>query len=410
MSRYAERRMTLPPTSSSRYERRERSYSPQSYSQPTRGLDGRSLALTREADSDHWRDAYGDNDDDDEETVVDTQVSTVVSTAVGTDLSALRPPVRGRAVSFGANEVEEFNGSEAPEAVRPAPSSRMENRLPLPPNGGNLLRAVPINRPPSRLVDEEQLVRRSPASRSMPPPPPPSNQRVPSRTLYRESGYSEPQRFYVSNPDFEDEDEEPRYSNRRESDNSRRDVRYEEPDEYENGDEDDDDDAFTAVADSTVAADSTAGTGVASDLSLDWEPNPRRASAGDNTRPAFPSMRSSPAPVQVHRPEQGRYSNGVSASGFDSSYFNPRDERDAPSFSSMRGGGGRQNLAPPSPMQRPRSTGSLRDMQVDGDSPVSGIRRRTTPSQTLPTKPPPLEDSPAEKELIGLLKASSSFR
>lgn len=111
MSRYAERRTTLPPTSSSRCEqslpplpsccsiawntltasritdeRRERSYSPQSYSQPTRGLDGRSLALTREADSDHWRDAYGDNDDDDEETVVDTQVSTVVSTVSPRDL------------------------------------------------------------------------------------------------------------------------------------------------------------------------------------------------------------------------------------------------------------------------------------------------------------------------------------
>jgi hypothetical protein len=61
-------------------------------------------------------------------------------------------------------------------------------------------------------------------------------------------------------------------------------------------------------------------------------------------------------------------------------------------------------------MQRPRSTGSLREqMQVDeGTYSGDGIRRNRTPSGTLPSNPPPaLEDSPVERELINLLKVSS---
>jgi len=164
--------------------------------------------------------------------------------------------------------------------------------------------------------------------------------------------------------------------------------------------EDDDDDAFTAIADST------AGTGVATDLSFE-EAVPRRASAGDNTRPAFPSMRSSPAPPQVHRSSlssgSGRYPSVTSASGFDSSYFNRPDEREAPAFSNSGSQSRRNELAPPATMQRPRSTGSLRDMQIDDDPYSGGIRRGRTPSQP-PASETRVQDSPVEKELIGLLK------
>ncbi|GAA5826712.1 hypothetical protein JCM5353_000089 [Sporobolomyces roseus] len=384
MSRYAERRNSPAPPSN-RYDRDERGYyRPGSVSQGS-GRNGPS-GLREET-------VYPDEDDD-EDTVVESKVSTVVSTAVGTDLSDWKPPTRRRAVSFGANEVEEFNGSEAPDAIIPAPSLR-DRRSPLPPSNGNgaLLRAVPINRPSSRGIPQED--RRSPASRMMPPPPVPTQrqqQTASPRQYDGDQSYARPSPPPSSQSNGH---HDPRYMDNYEE------VLQNDRGGGERGNEmDDDDDAFTAIADST------AGTGVATDLSFE-EAVPRRASAGDHTRPSFPSMRSSPAPPQVHRSPfssgSGQYPSVTSASGFDSSYFNRPDEREAPAFSNGGAKARRDDLAPPATIQRPRSTGSLRDMQLDDEPSIGGIRRRRTPSQPL-TSETRVEDSPVEKELIGLLK------
>lgn len=359
-----------------------------------------------------------DSRDDDSDTVVDTQVSTVVSTvsrrfrqirlklkslmplalpqAVGTDLSSLRPPARRRSVSFGANEVEEFNGSEAPDAIEPAPS-RQGTRTPVPPSNGMLVRAVPIERPASRGYDRESYVRDSPATRAMPPPPVPSTtQRVPSRAHLRESRV----------PAY------PQASIERTQSYGSPHFAYD--DGGDDGDlpaEDDDDDAFTALADSTVVADSTAGTGVASDLSFDYDPNPRRTSSGENGRPSFPSMRDSPNTAQMYRPSYTR----ASASGFDHTYFAHPEPAEAPAFSSATAGrdagiGSKLGrLAPPPSIERPRSTGSLREpMRLDEDSYAGGISRGRTPTNRIASSySRATEDSPIEKELIALLKVRS---
>ncbi|GAA5864504.1 hypothetical protein JCM3774_005148 [Rhodotorula dairenensis] len=82
--------------------------------------------------------------------------TTTQHTAVATDLSGLRPAER-RGVSFGPNEVEEFHGSEAPDAVAPAPSTRhLGERLP-----------AGIGRPRSVSIDGRR--RDEPV---LPPPPP----------------------------------------------------------------------------------------------------------------------------------------------------------------------------------------------------------------------------------------------
>ncbi|GAA5949610.1 hypothetical protein JCM3765_002723 [Sporobolomyces pararoseus] len=373
MSRYADRRtsVTQPP---SRYVN-EQGYNYQHPSQSYRHEYRNSPLSSRQA----GYTGYDDYPEDDDSTIVETQ-------AVGTDLSSLKGPTRGRTVSFGANEVEEFNGSEAPEAIQAAPS-RQGNRTPLPPSNGALLRAVPFDGPSSRIVVEQgSMGRRSPASRAMPPPPAPAIARIPSRGSFQTSTYQEPSGYFSRGYDS------PRYQ---------REVF--EADDGENSE----DDAFTAVADSTLV-DSVAGTGVASDLSFDYEPNPRRASAGQDVRPSFPTMRASPAPA-LHRSGFSQASSVTSASEFDASYFSGPDTRDAPPFSSSRRGGEAQ-LAPPATIQRPRSTGSLRNsaMQIDDNSYPGGIRRGRTPSQgqeQLRSKAPPLlEDSPVEKELINLLK------
>ncbi|GAA5835374.1 hypothetical protein JCM3766R1_004769 [Sporobolomyces carnicolor] len=313
--------------------------------------------------------------------------------AVGTDLSSLRPPARRRSVSFGANEVEEFNGSEAPDAIEPAPS-RQGARTPVPPSNGMLVRAVPIERPASRGYDRESYVRDSPATRAMPPPPVPSTtQRVPSRAHLRESrvpGY-------------------PQASIERTQSYGSPHFAYD--DGGDDGDlpaEDDDDDAFTALADSTVVADSTAGTGVASDLSFDYDPNPRRTSSGENGRPSFPSMRDSPNTAQMYRPSYTR----ASASGFDHTNFAHPEPAEAPAFSSATAGrdagiGSKLGrLAPPPSIERPRSTGSLREpMRLDEDSYAGGISRGRTPTNRIASSySRATEDSPIEKELIALLK------
>ncbi|GAA5908239.1 uncharacterized protein JCM6883_004319 [Sporobolomyces salmoneus] len=395
MSRYADRRNPLPPPSaSSRYERQERSYSPQYPSQSYRGNEPtRSSGLSREPvtlSGNGW-----DDYEDGEDTVVDSYVSTVVSTAVGTDLSSLKPPTRRRSVSFGANEVEEFNGSEAPDAIEPAPS-RQGNRTPLPPTNGALLRAVPVDRPSSRLAQQEQMGRRSPASMAMPPPSLASTQRVPSRSSYPDPPRQAP----------------PQYSDSRLQglDHSRYNRYGDEVFEDDGGpfEDNDDEDAFTAVGDSTVGADSTAGTGVATDLSLDYDNNLRRALMEDNARPSFPSMRTSSAPAQIHRPGYSQSYGMTSASGFDSSYFAQPDPSEISAFSSSNGGGSGQSfgrLAPPTSMPRPRSTGSVPDrMEVDSGLYSDGIRRGKTPTQSLPPNPARPEDSPVERELIALLK------
>lgn len=79
--------------------------------------------------------------------------------AVATDLSGLKPPAHERrGVAFGPNEVETFHGSEAPEAVQPAPSTRqLGERLP----------SVSVCRPRSNSIDGRR--REAPV---LPPPRP----------------------------------------------------------------------------------------------------------------------------------------------------------------------------------------------------------------------------------------------
>ncbi|GAA5922898.1 uncharacterized protein JCM15063_003459 [Sporobolomyces koalae] len=375
MSRYADRRNPVP-SSSNRGDTRERAYTRerQPVYQGYTGHSNKNIHASRDQITGY---GGGDNDDDDE-TVVETQVSTVVSTAVGTDLSLIKPPTRSRAVSFGANEVEEFNGSEAPEAIEPA-RSRMENRTPVPqPNASTLVRAVPLGRPSSRGgTPVPSLSRSTPPIRHLSPRP---QQAFPSQDRYnlsqRESRSNEYLHDYRTNDQHGGADIE--------------------PDDFH------DDDAFTAIADSTVAADSIAGTGVATDLSLD-EIAPRRAAAGDYAQPAFPMTRSSQGPPQVQR--VGHYLPSESASGFSSSYFEQPDERDMPRFGAERSLHGRQSeLAPPPAIRRLRSTDGSRDLPKGMSSASGEPSGRSTP--TLPGAPQAfrVQDSPIEKELIGLLK------
>ncbi|GAA5967705.1 hypothetical protein JCM21900_004041 [Sporobolomyces salmonicolor] len=179
---------------------------------------------------------------------------------------------------------------------------------------------------------------------------------------------------------------------------------------------DDDDNACTAVA--------------TCDLDLD-EPLPPCGGGG-----GYPAMRQAPAqvrrspypcpapplPLPLPPPDcPARVARvllqsprSVSASGYDSSYFDGPDEYDAPPVRGYGGGGGGGGgggqLAPPRAIARPASTGSVR-MQVDEDNYGDGIGRGGTPGfgygagrRAAPVAPVVPEDSPLEKELIALLK------
>ncbi|GAA6058682.1 hypothetical protein JCM10212_003370 [Sporobolomyces blumeae] len=387
MSRYADRR-AYPPPAPARPPRPVRDYYDDGYSNDGYFDDRRSNGRP----SGRERGTYPPEDED-------TVVSTVVSTAVGTDLSNIAPS--GRAVSFGANEVEEFNVSEAPDAIIPA-RSRNEDRTPRPPSvppAQSSTLAVPIASARSRAISPDN--RRSPASLAMPPPPVPVHrQQVPP---IRPSYYPAPpaQDWRHDYRDYRQQDDR-LYSPLDDPEGT-----------LDDGDDDDDDDAFTAV-----------GTGVATDLSFDEQyPNGvQRVPRDRYDGPNFPTMRESPAgfrrsalpsPPPPHLTRNvSQYPPVTSASGYDSSYFRGPDDRDAPFFSNRASTASPANrrtqppqlAPPPTGIQRPMSSGSVRDMQVDDDRSYDGaIRRQKTPGQPPPAEPR-IEDSPVEKELIALLK------
>ncbi|GAA5894395.1 hypothetical protein JCM5296_005155 [Sporobolomyces johnsonii] len=360
MSRYANRLVS--PPSSSRYGRRVQDYYED---RPGQGYRGG---------------VAGPEEDDDDDT------------AVATDVSNL--PTNKRGVSFGPDEIEEFHGSEAPDAVPPARSrSRMDDRPAQgrPPSSNGL--APPIHRPRSTSLDGRRSAPSpSPSQAMMPPPPVPSPRRAMQSPVYahgRDRGYNAAPVSFTRSHGYDDAAEE------------------------DEGIPSDDDDAFTAVA-----------TGVATDLDLD-EPLPQRGGGG-----GYPAMRHAPAQVRrspypspappppppnsharfasVHT----QYPRSTSASGYDSSYFDGPGEYDALPFRGYGGGGerGGGQLAPPRTIARPASAGSMR-MQVDEGVYEDGIRRGGTPGsgygagrRGAPVAPAVPEDSPVEKELIALLK------
>ncbi|GEM06355.1 hypothetical protein Rt10032_c01g0372 [Rhodotorula toruloides] len=372
-------------------------------------------------------------------------------------LSALKHQQPKRGVVFGENEVEEFNGSEAPDAIVPARSSSRMGMSPAPSDGRRYLSpsaSAPaqqgIGRPRSTSIDG----RRS-AQPFLPPPPPPP------RLVVSDARYSmmpppvsttSSVRGTVRPPSRDD-----RSYGRPPTSFARSSNTYpsEEDDVRPFGsDPEDDDDAFTAVA-----------TGVATDLDMEpptrredprerlvavqhqQQPStystylavPRPPSRGVQVRrgiscspigggpPDHPLDRQSPnsharfASVHTHWPPP------TSASGYDSSDFDYPDDIEPPAGLLLR----QRHLAgmrstPPVSEQRgiarPVSSASAR-MQVDDyDSPPPPP---PPPYRSNPAAPPieryerpphanaaarraaqrdlP-EDSPVEKELIALLK------
>ncbi|BGP04787.1 hypothetical protein JCM10049v2_000589 [Rhodotorula toruloides] len=370
------------------------------------------------------------------------------------NLSALKHQQPKRGVVFGENEVEEFNGSEAPDAIVPARSSSRMGMSPAPPDGRRYLSPVAsapaqqgIGRPRSTSIDGRrsaqpflppppppQRVVVSDARYSMMPPPVPttssvrSTMRPPSRD---DRSYGRPPTSFArsSNAYTSDEDDvRPRGS-----------------------DPEDDDDAFTAVA-----------TGVATDLDMEpptrrEDPRERLMTVQHQQQPtSYSTYLAVPRPpsrgVQVRRsisgspigsgppdhPLDGPSPNSharfasvhtpwpapTSASGYDSSDFDYPDDIEPPAGLLLR----QRQLAgmrstPPVAEQRgiarPVSSASSR-MQVDDyDSPPPPPAYRSSPAAPAIERyerPPSVnaarraaqrdlpEDSPIEKELIALLK------
>ncbi|GAA5904247.1 hypothetical protein JCM6882_003178 [Rhodosporidiobolus microsporus] len=346
-------------------------------------------------------------------------------TAVATDLSALPPHAPRRGVSFGQNEVEEFNGSEAPEAIIPARSnSRMGHRASPAPQQHHQqqqqLLPPGIGRPRSTSMD---------GRRTLPPPPQPptydsryGRQMPPpasfdrDRDRDRDRGYGrQPVSFARGGAGgYGDDDEEFRGPG-------------------DDGYDDDDDDAFTAVA-----------TGVATELDFDADDQRRRqqllmqqqrygfAASGsvdprDRETGRYDALQAIQRPpsrgVQVYRNQSpvppslpplpptshGRFaSNGGSggggprtASGYQASDFSAEGDDDdlmppPPLPPSRRNASGSGFLSPPVPsgraLARPASTGSMR-MLIDedgegglpgyGNGGGGGIGRQQTPRSLL---------------------------
>ncbi|GAA5834075.1 hypothetical protein JCM9279_004208 [Rhodotorula babjevae] len=414
MSRYAQR--LAPPPAAPRYRQPPRGYYDDSPMQRGRGY--------REEPQ-----AAADDDDDDE-------------TAVATDLSIARQQQARRGVQFGENEIEEFNGSEAPDAVLPARStSRNAFSPPVPPVRHDGRRSV---QPP---------VAPAPAPARAPPPPhPPSRQRfadddgyeMPPPPVPSRSRYDAPVSFARSTA----YDDEPPRPERERAWNDYGDGVAHDSGEPSYGD-DDDDDAFTAVA-----------TGVATDLDMDDspatsarrtdDPRARLAAAQQQQAQQFLAIPRPPSRgVQVRRasPVQQSYPPAqaprYSPSGFDEDDFSSVAD-DAPSFAFPPPGQPRQRapqqqyyqpqqLPPPpvAPVQRtylggggggigrPVSSASSR-MRVDDDydeQPQPAHARAPPPPQPKAVayeRPQALtreqereaggEDSVLERELIDLLR------
>ncbi|GAA6047264.1 hypothetical protein JCM3770_001857 [Rhodotorula araucariae] len=420
MSRYANR---LAPPSAHRYHQPQRGYydEPAGLAPPGRG---------------GYRGGVGerpmDDDEDDE-------------TAVATDLSLAQQHVPRRGVQFGENEVEEFNGSEAPEAVLPARSrSRQALSPPVPP---------PSSSPQQQRPRATSIDGRRSAQPFVPPPPP-------------------PQRVVVSDPRYAEMPPPPPVPSRARHDrrpvSSARSTAYDdEPpraaragwaDDDEMGyPHDDDDDAFTAVA-----------TGVATDLDMDDMPASRRGEADD---PRMRIAAQQQQQQQLHHqqrlggaqqsnsflavprpPSRGVTVRRASPSGYDASDFAPpvAGDDDAPPFRAPRPyapgqgqgqgqGQGRwsaqghaqaQLLPPPpvAPVQRSISAGGI-GRPVSSASSRMRIDDAYEDGYGAPPPPPPqqqqravayerppaateerrgrddeAQDSPLERELIALLK------
>ncbi|GAA6001755.1 hypothetical protein JCM10207_002298 [Rhodosporidiobolus poonsookiae] len=398
-----------------------------------------------------YDDGYGgpsalDDDEDDD-------------TAVATDLSVQRTSNPRRGVSFGENEVEEFHGSEAPDAVMPARSrSRMGHHPssaqaqaqmlapPQPPQG--------IGRPRSTSMDARR-------STPLPPPAPPAQsygynrngrfQPVETFERERDRAYGAPTSFARSHGYADDG-----YP----ADDGYGDEELRSPGA---GDDDDDMDAYSAL-----------GTGVSTDVATDTSLDPASAARaslvqryGYDPRQGYGSgnqgYSAAPAPrtqtLQVRRspvpppppPLQQRYSaSGYQPSdfsvddiegygdGYGNGYAQQRELMPPPPVPRLRGDGGRggAGLAPPRSMARPASTGSMRmllDEDGEGGLPAyGGLARpgsrsaamRAAQIRSPPPQPPQRgfvdappselsstltsssvpEDTPVEKELIALLK------
>lgn len=353
---------------------------------------------------------------------------------MATDLSGLRPPER-RGVSFGPNEVEEFHGSEAPDAVAPAPSTRhLGERLP-----------AGIGRPRSVSIDGRR--RDDPVL----PPPPPRQRYVVTDQRIRDGtpeAVETPSAAALGQPAFRRSIVSPRpadedyrlYSTRTPQSISRSSASRADPirDEY-NRDEpmDDGDDGYTDMDNDTAV-----GTGVASELDMDGTsavhqlpastrspvPSQQRGAASSSflavQRPPSrgvqvrKSLLPAPPPPQVpaytttttERPRYLDYPRSVSQSGYDSSDFD-YPEVELPAGMLLRQqqqqlghnqyvyrgqpqGANRAGIA------RPTSSSSARMQLDDPVTPITPVEPYSRPPMARPEP----EDSPLEKELIELLK------
>ncbi|GAA5857191.1 hypothetical protein JCM8547_009362 [Rhodosporidiobolus lusitaniae] len=389
-------------------------------------------------------------------------------TAVATDLSLQQRQQYGpqrRGIRFGENVTEEFNGSEAPDMVRPV-SSMGQSRSSRPPQQqqqqqhySNLVSNGGIGRPRSTSMDGRRLppamaMEVSPPPPSYPPPPPSRptydprsgsyNGSTSSRREVSDSGFFPPSRPSAG--------ADRGYGRPVSFARGGYDDDYDQPLD-DDGMDDDDDDAFTAVGTGV----SMAATGVATDLSLDND-FPRRGGEPVDARMRMlqqqreqsgflavarpPSRSGERAGPQVYRaspvpppPPQPQYS----ASGYQASDFSMEGEDDGGAYGLMPPppvprrlpSSSPQTLAPlPSSraLSRPASTGSMRmlmDEDGEGGLPPRGIGRQGTPKgmvqqqvqmqarQTVqyqsqhqqgPTGNEVPADSPVEKELIALLK------
>ncbi|KWU43631.1 hypothetical protein RHOSPDRAFT_34779 [Rhodotorula sp. JG-1b] len=366
--------------------------------------------------------AYGPGTDDDDDT-----------TAVATDLSGLRPPER-RGVSFGPNEVEEFHGSEAPDAVAPAPSTRhLGERLP-----------AGIGRPRSVSIDGRR--RDDPVL----PPPPPRQRYVVTDQRIRDGtpeAVETPSAAALGQPAFRRSIVSPRpadedyrqYSTRTPQSLSRSSANRVDPmrDDH-NRDEpmDDGDDGYTDIDNDTAV-----GTGVASELDMDSSsavhqlpastrspvPSQQRGAASSSflavQRPPSrgvqvrKSLLPAPPPPQLPSyttttecPRYLDYPRSISQSGYDSSDFDyPEVELPAGmllrqqqqqlghnqyAYRGQPQGANRAGIA------RPTSSSSARMQLDDPVTPITPVEPYSRPPMVRPEP----EDSPLEKELIELLK------
>ncbi|BGP36794.1 hypothetical protein JCM10449v2_000696 [Rhodotorula kratochvilovae] len=396
MSRYANR---LAPPPANRYHQPQRGYydEPGGLAPPGRG---------------GYRGGVGGPEEDDEDD----------ETAVATDLSMSQQHAPRRGVQFGENEVEEFNGSEAPDVVLPARSrSRQALSPPVPPSRqreratsiDGRRSAQPFVPPPPQ---PQRVVVSDPRYAEMPPPPVPGRGRYDRPVSFaRSTAYDEepPRRGGGGGGwgDFDGED-----------------------DEDAGGFPDDDDDAFTAVA-TGVATDLDMDDGYAAASSRSRLDDPRaRIAAQQRLAAEQSSFLAVPRPpsrgVAVRRASPALPPPRASPSGYEPSDFSSSAGDDAPPFRAppapQQQARWASQLPPPpvAPVQRsfsggigrPVSSASSR-MRVDDDDDDDGysalppalVQRavayeRPQVREERRERDEEAQDSPLERELIALLK------